>query len=184
MTPDTLAQLLRQADREAGGPRTISDDLPERVHGLARQRSRMKYHSGAAVIGLIAITGVLIGPRLRGNQAHPSTPTLAVSEAALDRELLAIRAETERLRAEFLKAQPPMPTRAQPITPVPSVDEELERAAYLIVYQADRYRRELDMPDSAAATYRQTIDLFPGTRAAQTAQARLGQLESTKGHQL
>jgi hypothetical protein len=184
MTSDPLIQLLHQADRAAGGPRAVVDDLPERVRQLARQRRRAKYQGSVAAIGLIVIAGVLIGPRLRGNTRTIATPNVntAITVAALDQELLAIRTETEKLRAEILAAQPAsVPTRARPPVTAPSVDEELERAAYLIVYQADRYHRELDMPASAITSYRQTIDLYPGTRAAQTARDRLCQIETTKG---
>lgn len=185
MTPDTLTQLLRQADHEAGGPRAVPDDLPERVRKLAHRRKRLRVQGGVAAIGLMTILGVLIGPRLRGNDAHTTIPAITVAASTLDDELRAIKVETEKLRAEILAAQPiPARVPARPRVVTPTVDEELERAAYLIVYQADRYHRELDMPESAIASYRQAIDLFPGTRAAQTAQDRLGQIETPKGHQL
>ena len=184
MEPNTLPQLLRQADREAGGPRPIAGDLPGRVRQLARRRRRILVRNGALAVGLVVTLGVLLGPQLRRQQESVSIPIANSSAPSLDNELLALKAEAESLRAEILAAQP-APARAipRPVMVTRSVDDELERAAYLIVYQADRYHHELDMPESAIASYRQTIDLFPRTRAAQTARDRLSQLENTKGHQ-
>ena len=115
--------------------------------------------SGIVAVGVVAALAVLIAPRLQGDHNGTPAPSHDVAASTIADELLAIKTEAEQLRAEILAAQPaPAPKPVRPPEAAPSVDEELERAAYLIVYQADRYHRELHMPQSAVTSYRQTIN--------------------------
>lgn len=186
MPPDPLTQLLRAADRTASSPPTAPADLPERIRQLARQRRRNLYRHSALAVALLAGLSIFLRPSGSSTPEYAHVPTTdrTPDATALRMELLAIRAEAEALRAEVLAARPaPARTHVRPAVTMDTVDDELERAAYLIVYQADRYHRELDLPKLAIASYRQTIDLFPKTRAAQTARDRLTELETPKGHE-
>lgn len=196
MKQDNLAQLLRRADRAAGGPSPLPGDLAERVRRLADQRRQVRVWGSAVAAALILVLSGLAGTQFpRHRPTLPDSPNI-VAAPTPTQELLAIKIEAERLRAELLAAQPVIeePADHQPtdpsddpspyvVTVANSVDRERERAAYLIVYQGDRYGRELNMPESAIASYRQTVELFPRTRAAQTARDRLSQLENAKGTQ-
>jgi len=139
-----------------------------------------------------------------GGASHGPAPDREghISDPAISDQLIALRASVEQLRAEIADAAPALAQadnvaqaefaglggKATAATPdrapeASSIEQELERAAYLIVYQADRYHRELDLPESAIASYRETIELFPRTRAAQTARVRLAELGNEKGSQ-
>jgi hypothetical protein len=65
--------------------------------------------------------------------------------------------------------------------PTAAVDQQLEQAASLIVYQADRLRKEMNLPAEAIRSYRSAIELFPETRAAQAARARLDEMNASRG---
>ena len=50
------------------------------------------------------------------------------------------------------------------LDPMELADQELNRAAFTMVYQADRMYRELGLKDAAIRDYRQAIQAFPQTR--------------------
>jgi hypothetical protein len=192
MERDPLIQLLQRADCEAGGPPLFSDDLPDRVRCLARRRRRVLVGHSVLAASLAILVCVLAGRHVLHRRDVAPGPSMAKHDPAVHQapssaeELLAIRAEVERLRAELIATREEANSVAQPdtIANSRSIDDELERAAYLVVYQANRYDREMSMPEQAIASYRQTVSLFPRTRAAQMARDRLSQLEKPKGTQL
>jgi TolA-binding protein len=61
--------------------------------------------------------------------------------------------------------------------PLVEVKEQLDKAAFIIVYQADRKYNELDLKESAIADYRQVIKLYPQTMWAGKAQERLNGID-------
>jgi hypothetical protein len=61
--------------------------------------------------------------------------------------------------------------------PPAEIHRLVERAALVILYQADRKYNELDLKDSAIADYRRVIQFYPKTHWAQEAQQRLKEIE-------
>lgn len=197
MEPDLLGQLLRQADRMAGEPPPVPADLAGRVRRLARQRRRAHTRNALVAAGLAVAIGALMRSHLPQHREPAPAPVAGDLDPSVAQQLLAIKTEADQLRARLLAEDPAAPpadpdSQAEPsdrpagrsFAETNPVEQELERAAYLIVYQAERYQRELGMPESAVASYRQTIELFPQTRAARTARDRLTQLEPVKGNPL
>ena len=118
-----------------------------------------------------------------------SHATVADNNSSMDRRLDELKAQADQLRVELasLGSENKNQTLAavEPF-PEPASHEarelQLERAASLIVYQGDRYYRELGMHGQAEASYRQILNHFPNTYAAQSARARLTELENEKGN--
>jgi hypothetical protein len=63
--------------------------------------------------------------------------------------------------------------------PLKEVNDQVDRAALTMVYQADRMYRELNLRESAVASYEQTIKLFPQTHWAHVAKDRLAELKTS-----
>jgi hypothetical protein len=69
---------------------------------------------------------------------------------------------------------------AQP-DPLRVAQAQVEETASILVHHAERLHRTFDLQASAIDSYRRTIDLFPQTRSAQTARARLVELLAKQG---
>jgi len=67
--------------------------------------------------------------------------------------------------------------------PLEEVQNQVDKTAFILVYQADRlYRlyRELNQTDSAVENYNRVIKLFPENRWAKVARQRLSEIENKK----
>ena len=201
MSSDRIEELLRKADAAAGPPPAGPADLPNRVRHLAGRRRVVRITSGAAIAAMLALavgTSIL----MTGPHVQP-TPTdhVAVTPGNDSRdEVVRLRAEIKQLRAEaddILAAAKRMLVlqkrqtllaeleriRAQP-DPIEQVRQQMDKAAFIIVYQADRMYRELNLHESAIESYQQAITLFPETHWAAVARERLAEIENPKGDQL
>ncbi len=58
---------------------------------------------------------------------------------------------------------------------------QLDRAAFTIVYTADRLRQDAGLLEAAVEQYEQALKLFPETRSAETARRRLTEIKIEKG---
>ena len=64
--------------------------------------------------------------------------------------------------------------------PLEEVQEQVDRTAFILIYQADRMYNELDLKDSAVERYERLIELFPENRWASVARERLENIHSKK----
>ena len=108
-------------------------------------------------------------------------------------ELADLRADIEKLQVEIdamvaeLQEVLILQSRQRLIAgpdPLDEIQEQVEKAAFITVYQADRMYNELGLPESAIESYEQAIKLFPNTRAARTARNRLADIGRDKGELL
>ena len=96
------------------------------------------------------------------------------SELAIRTRVVAalVRKEQDALQLE--------PSAGQAGTGIDSsirIQTELEKAALIILHQADRRYDELDLKASAIEEYRQVIEYFPSTLGARKARQRLARIE-------
>jgi outer membrane protein assembly factor BamD (BamD/ComL family) len=64
--------------------------------------------------------------------------------------------------------------------PLEEIQKQVDKTAFILVYQADRLYRELNRTDSAVETYNRVIELFPKNRWAQVARQRLSEIEEQR----
>ncbi len=64
--------------------------------------------------------------------------------------------------------------------PLEEIQKQVDKTAFILIYQADRLYRELNRTDSAVETYNRVIELFPKNRWAQVARQRLSEIENRK----
>ena len=60
------------------------------------------------------------------------------------------------------------------------MQKQVDKAAFILVYQADRLYRELNQTDSAVEAYNRVIHLFPENQWARVARQRIEEIESKK----
>ena len=179
---DSLRQLLRDADATAPIPAPISG-LADQVRRRRARRTRIqRVGAGVAVVCIIAATWAAV--RLR-KPVVPVSATISSTPAPVaDRALLAslaLEAKLHALTAQKLSALQALRGRNAAKTDVNSVEAELglqrDRAALILIYDADRSARE-HRPADAIAAYRRTLELFPQSTWAQVARQRLKAMES------
>lgn len=181
---DPIERWLGELDDTAHVPQ-MPADLAERVRvGLQHRRRNRR---AGAVLGatlLLAGAGVTLHSFRTGGGTPPNTIARA-GDGAFPSDIEAELRELKELEKQAFATLDRMseaargePVAAEPADPMQAVDEAVERAAQLLVYQGDRLREELNLAEQAADSYQSAIELFPSTRAAQTARERLGQIRS------
>ena len=197
MSPEPIEDLLRDADRAAGRPPDGPADLAGRVLRTVRRRRRIRNGVRAgAVVSVLAIATVLFVTRPDLDRASIQPPAIALRPDGED-QIARLRAEIARLGAEadaaaaLAKRMSDLKQRharlgalrrklRQP-DPLEQARREVGRTPFIIVYQADRMYRELELHASAAKAYRRAIDLFPDSPWAQVARGRLSEMENSEG---
>lgn len=190
MARDTLGQLLQQADAAAPAPPILAE-LPVRVRRRASRRRRVE--AVAAAIGLILLpllALILIDhPDAAPAPALPLATTVPAPRRPTpptrdDLARLEMQASLHELTAAHLMsapaAAPDSVGQSDPTSPaagsvLAGLREHRDRAALILVYEADRAVRE-KRTDRALAAYRRAIDLFPKTYGADVARQRLKEM--------
>lgn len=191
MSRDPIERWLREVDEAAARP-AMPVDLPARVRQRVQRRRRRRQIGTGAGAGLaLVLAVVLIRPYIATPPAEtivkvPVPPPAAPdSQADLEAELqLAMGNLRSRALAELKQLSRVAEARAATLgvlSPAEAVDQQLEQAAQLIVYQAERLQNELNLPAEAIHSYQRAVKLFPTTRAAGTARARLNELNASRG---
>ncbi len=192
MSNERLQQLLREADAAFGDPRVGSADLPLKVRQLAkRQRRRRLFGSAAAAVLVLSLSTVAWVNR-SGRPSPAPAPILAdnspkpLSAAELQMQIERLRDEIrtgcqavhEVLERQEVEQRLAALREQAEADPLKAVNDQLDRAALTTVYQADRMYHELNLRESAIASYERTIKLFPQTHWAQVAKDRLAELKT------
>jgi tetratricopeptide (TPR) repeat protein len=66
--------------------------------------------------------------------------------------------------------------------PIEEMQKQVDKAAFTLVYQADRLYRELNQTGSAVEAYNRVIRLFPENRWAKVARQRLAEIKNKKSN--
>ena len=169
--PDSLDQLLKSADAPVHAARSVRD-LASTVRRKHARRKGIRRGAIAAVVLLAgSILAMSLRPRAHQMVATPS-PQPEVSNA-----MLALQADLHEQTAERLMGSRSRPRVAKaPAAPEADIQYQRDRAALMIVYEADRTAKS--DRSSAIASYRRAIELFPQTHWAAVARERLKDIPS------
>jgi len=185
MTEDEIIKLLQQADRTAGGV------APVRVNISAIRRRAGRNNMITLVAPLAAAAVLMVALSISTLMFRTAEPTpeqekialletrikqlQARTDAALGLIQEVLEDEQRQHRLNELKAQ---------LTSIPDPIEEIrkqvDKTAFILVYQADRLYNELNQTDSAVENYTRVIKLFPENRWAKVARQRLKEIENKK----
>lgn len=191
MSDDPLKRILQEADAAADQPPPMSTDLARRVRRLAERRRRLSFglNAAAALVLAVGMTLLWSSPRI------PPRPVPGVHLVGQQQEQL----EAERMQAEITRLRREAASRlavarrtrelmarsgrargsklaAEVPDPMANVRREVERTAYLLVWQADRMCRQQNLCDLAVGKYRRVVELFPDTPWATVARQRLDEI--------
>jgi len=184
MTEDKIKNLLQGADRIAGRPGPVSVDISV-IRSRARQRRIVSLAipaTAAAVIlivlGIWSFTTITVETREQKKIASLQVQIKQL-QARADATLKLIREvledERRQRRLDELKAQ-----LASIPDPLEEIQKQVDKTAFILVYQADRMYRELNRKDSAVEAYNRVIELFPQTQWAEVARQRLLEIQNNQ----
>ncbi len=183
MNDDKFEKLLKEADHSAGAPVPASVDLSDLKRRAGRRRVALVAMPPAAVVVIAACMVSLIPGRPKADVERDRIAAIedrikqlqASTDATLSlvREILAD--EREQRRLQQLEAE-----LASIADPVEEIQQQVDKTAFILLYQADRLYRELDQTESAVDAYNRLIELFPNNRWAQVARQRLNEIRNAK----
>jgi TolA-binding protein len=187
MTEDKIKILLQEADRMAGLPGPVSANFSAAVQRRAHKRHLLVSLTtplAAAAVILIAAGVWNFTIRTPGQTNDREKIVLlekqleqlqARTDAALNLIQKVLVVEQEQRSLDELEAQ-----LASIPDPLEEIQRQVDKTAFILVYQADRLYRELNQTDSAVETYKRVIELFPRNQWAQVARERLSEIDSRK----
>jgi tetratricopeptide (TPR) repeat protein len=185
MTEDKLKNLLQIADRTAGPPEPVSvklSDIRRRAHHRRILYFKVPVAAAAAILVAVGIWNFSIRtPQIPDRQEKIASleaqiKQLQVStDAAISLIHEVLEQEHWQNRLNELEVQ-----LASMPDPIEEVQKQVDKTAFILVYQADRMYRELNQSESAIETYKRVIQLFPENQWAQVARQRLAQIKENQ----
>lgn len=183
MTEDKIKNLLYEADQTAGGPEPVSANLAAAVRRRAnrRQTANLAVRIAAAAVVLFAL-GIwsytakktrdqqeIVALEMQIKQLQTQTDaTLNLIREVLDEE-------RKQRRLQELQAQ-----LAGIPDPLEEIQKQVDKTAFILVYQANRMYRELNQKESAIQAYNRVIELFPQSRWAEEARQTLSEIQNNQ----
>jgi tetratricopeptide (TPR) repeat protein len=186
MNEERLRKLLQNADRAAGPPefsRISAANLRQR----SRRRRLVWLGTPVAAAAVLLLSFGIWTLSLRPGEPAPPQPDRIASleqqvrqlqvqtDAALElvHEVLAQERQQQRLTAlEAELASIPDPTD--------EIERQVDKTAFVLVYEADKLYRELNQTESAVEAYEQVIRLFPQNQWANVARERLAEIKKLR----
>jgi len=186
MMEDKIKDLLQEADRMAGLPRAVSVNLSAAVRRRAHRRRIVNLTAPLAAAAVVLVAAGIWELAIRSTETTRERDKIALLEtqlkqlqartdAALNLIQDVLENEQKQHSLDELEAQ-----LAVIPDPLEEIQKEVDKTAFILVYQADRLYRELDRTDSAIETYNRVIELFPKNRWAQVARQRISEIENRK----
>ncbi len=186
MTEDKIKNLLQEADRMAGSPEAVSANLS----AIVRRRAHRRHLRISLTAPLAAAAVILIAAGI-WNLSIRTTETIDQEKiVSLEKQLEQLQTRTDaalKLIQEVLVADHKKDSlnelEAQLASipdPLEEIQKQVDKTAFILVYQADRLYRELNRMDSAVEAYNRVIKLFPKNQWAQVARERLLEIDSRK----
>ncbi|MBW8040328.1 MAG: hypothetical protein FVQ85_10045 [Planctomycetes bacterium] len=183
MTENKIKNLLQKADQTAGAPAPISANLAVAVRRRANRRhtANLAVRIAAAAIVLFALGIWSFSAKKTRDQQNIVALQAQIEQLRVqtDATLNLIRevldAERKQRRLNELRAE-----LASIPDPMEEIRKQVDKTAFILVYQANRMYRELDQKDSAIQAYNRVIELFPQSRWAEEARQTLSEIKNNQ----
>ncbi len=185
MTEDKIKILLQQADKTAGGAAPVLVNISA-IRRRANHKNMIIKVAPLATAAVLMITLSILALMFRSTEPTQEQKKIALLEtkikqlqartdAALSLIQEVLEDEQRQHRLDELQAQ-----LASIPDPLEEVRKQVDKTAFILVYQADRLYNELNQTDSAVENYNRVIELFPENRWAKVARQRLTEIENRK----
>jgi len=187
VSEEQIKKLLQEADVTARRPvfnPVAAGRIRQRIH--RRQVVRSGALAAAAAVVVLAATLWIVCMQRQKPQAQQRIASLETQvrelQAQTNATLKLVQEVLERDRQERHLASLEAQLSSIP-EPMVEIERQVDRTAFLLVYQADKLYKELNQTDSAVAAYKEVIQLFPKNQWADVARERLAQIEKRQINQ-
>ena len=183
MTEDEIKKLLQRADKTASGPAPARVNLSA-IRRRANRRRLVNIVLPACAAAVLMVAFSIWCLTLRTAQTERDRIASlesqvrqlnARAEVAMNLIQDMLEQEKRRQRLDELEAR-----LASIPDPIEEIQRQVDKTAFILVYQADRMYRELNQTDSAIENYNRVIELFPENKWAKVARQRLSEIENKK----
>ena len=183
MSDERIEKLLQQADRMAGPPARVRVDLSD-IHWRANRGWIVNFAGPVATAAVLMIALGIWSITLRTTQTTPEQERIASLENQVEQlqartnaamSLIQEVLEQERRQKNLDELEAELASIPDPLE---EMQKQVDKTAFILVYQADRLYRELNQTNSAVEAYNRVIRLFPQNQWAQVARQRLEEIEN------
>jgi uncharacterized protein YoxC len=177
---ERIRQLLRNADSDAGPPALG----PIRIARLRQRVFRRRLVAAALPAAAVVLIGTAVWNTYfrphPGREQEQKIATLETQvrqlQAQTDAVLRLVREVAESDRRE--RRLDALETELAGIgDPMKEIERQVDKAAFVMVYEADRLYQQLNQTESAVEAYKEVIRLFPRNRWANVARERLSEIQ-------
>lgn len=188
MEENRLKNLLQEADRFSGGC-VVQDasSIAESVRKTVRRRHQRKMYLcfAASVAAVLIVCAGLWNTAIEKDRIAKSENIKQLQsevdrlQSEVDTILVAVRQviAEEKSNATLVKLEAELASISDPIE---EVQRQVDRAAFIIVYQADRMYKDHNLINAAIESYKRAIEFFPENKWAEVARSRLSEIENRK----
>ena len=185
MTEDKIKNLLQQADKAVGGTAPVQVN----ISAIRRRAGRKNVISLVVPLATAAVLMVALSIlAVMFRTAEPTEEQIKIAlledqikqlqtrtDAALSLIQDVLDEERRQNRLNELQAR-----LAGIPDPLEEIRQQVDKTAFILVYEADRLYNELNQTDSAIDNYNRVIKLFPENRWAKVARQRLSEIKNRK----
>jgi hypothetical protein len=179
---EQIKRLLVRAD-EAGGEPQFSPVNVTEIRRRVRRRLLLRIGAPMAAAAMVLVGVALWAICMQTGSPEPQPQRIASLEEQV-KQLQTQTNATLKLVGEVLEKDRQdrrLAALETELASIPDPRKEMERqvdkTAFILVYQADKLYKELNQTDSAVQAYKEVIQLFPTNQWADVARERLSQIE-------
>jgi len=187
-----IKNILQEADQFSGpciapNASAIADKVRSRVRRRHQRNLYLRFAASAAAVLIIGISiwngaskrstqDALI---VKGENIEMLQAEVTHLKSEVDSMLAVVRdvIADEKSNATLKKLEAELASFSDPIE---DVQRQVDRAAFTIVYQADRMYRDHNLIDAAIESYKRAIEFFPANKWSEVARNRLIEIQSSK----
>ena len=182
MTEEKIKNLLQKVDQMAACPIPVPINIAASVRRRANQKRLQNIIAPLSVAAMLVIAAGIWGLTTRTTKTiedKNKIVSLELQVQQLQDRIDATLKLTQKV-LEYEQQQSRLNELEAKLASIPdSLEEtraEVDKTAFILLYQADRMYRERNQRASAVQTYKRIIELFPQSPSAETARQRLAEI--------
>ena len=186
MKKEQIKNLLQQADQLIPNPDIDSVNLIGKIRRRAILRRTIRKTIPIAAAAMILIAFSIWTVAIKQTQTTQKQEQIASLEAKVQQlqtrtdamlNLISDVLDREQKQLRLTEARARLADMADPLE---EVHRQIDKTAFILLYQADRRYNQLNLKDSAIQTYKRVLELFPQTESAKTAKQRLQKIRNER----